>query len=67
MSNTHAARKQAANQRVSQALQELTMHQTDLQPLTPEDAKECYLRALEDDKAEDTIRTQDYKLSHFVR
>ena len=67
MSNTYAAREQAANQRVARALQEPSMHDTDLQPLTPEDAKQRYLRALEDDKAEGIIRTRDYKLRHFVR
>lgn len=63
----HAAREQSANQRVARALQEPSMNDTDLQPLTPEDAKERYLRALEDDKADGTIRTRDYKLRHFVR
>jgi len=67
MSNAHAAREQAASRRVSRALQDSTMHKTDLQPLTPEDAKERYLRALEDDKADSTIRTRDNKLRHFVR
>lgn len=68
MSNTHAAREQAANQRVSGTLQDSHMYtDTNLQPLTPEDAKERYIKAIEDDKADSTIGTQDYKLRHFVR
>ena len=43
------------------------MYETDLQPLTPEDAKKRYLRSIEDSKANGTIRTRDYKLRHFVR
>jgi len=67
MSNTHAAANQAANRRVSRALQSQPMYETKLEPLTPEDAKERYLRHIEDDKAAGTIRTRDYKLRHFVR
>ncbi|SEW24817.1 tyrosine-type recombinase/integrase [Natrinema salifodinae] len=63
----HPAKEEAANQRVARALQEPTMRDTDLQPLTPEDAKERYLRSLEDDKADSTIQAREYKLRHFIR
>lgn len=44
------------------------MYEPDLEPLSPEDAKDRYLRSMEDnDKAEGTIRTRRYKLRHFVR
>lgn len=67
MSNTHAATEQTANQRVTRALQEPAMHDTNLQPLTPKDAKERYLREIEGDKADSTIEAREYKLRHFVR
>jgi len=66
--NPHAAREESADRRVSRALQDTTMQQhTDLQPLAPKDPKDRYLRAIEDDMAEGTIRTREYKLRHFVR
>ena len=68
MSNTHAATQQAANRRVSRALQNPTMYEHELEPLTPEDAKRRYLESLENNgKADGTIRTRRYKLKHFVR
>jgi site-specific recombinase XerD len=67
MSNTYAAANQSANSRVRRALQSQPMYEPDLEPLSPEDAKDRYLRSMEDDKAEGTIRTRRYKLGHFVR
>ena len=43
------------------------MYETTLEPLTPEEAKNRYLRDIADDMADGTIRTRKYKLQHFVR
>ncbi|SFF83536.1 Phage integrase, N-terminal SAM-like domain [Halopelagius inordinatus] len=42
-------------------------HQTNLEPIQPEEAKELYLSQRADEVSESTIQAHHYRLSHFVQ